>query len=155
MLIRIYLSPRIGDGLSHETAFRPRFINYLDVSDRWEGMDHPINNHFLCCVWTTETAHEQIASDPLIFPLSDLITDDEDKKIKFNTRVSLDPEKETALKNILEAKGLTSKHKYKSVDTLKDILRIYIHDILNEQIKSAGRTGTVDGHRIIFAREEI
>lgn len=84
MPIRIYQSPQIGDGLSPMTAFRSRLHQHIDITqgDHFDEIDNPLTRTSISTVWATQAAHDRIALDPKIIPLSDLWVDDANKKDK-------------------------------------------------------------------------
>lgn len=76
---RFYRTPRLGDGLSKQTAFRSKLHDLaLVVSDGtqdfwcWPNRAMPV---CICFVWCQSATHTTIAADAEIFPLSPELAD--------------------------------------------------------------------------------
>ena len=76
---RFYRTPRLGDGLSRQTAFRSKLYDLaLIISDgtqdfwNWPNRAMAVS---LCFVWCPSATHAAIAADPEIFPLSPELDD--------------------------------------------------------------------------------
>ena len=77
MAVRFYLVPKIGDGLTPFTAFRPKYTGPNDLgpgislAGRWSANDYGLEDCFLLCADVTTSEHTALnaQTDVLAVPL--------------------------------------------------------------------------------------
>ena len=77
--VRFYFVPKIGDGLTRETAFRPKYVDPgelgigLDIQGAWSGMDYGPESVFLLAIDVTTEQHNALSAqtDVLAVPALD------------------------------------------------------------------------------------
>lgn len=68
MAVHVYLVPKIGDGLTPFSAFRPKYTDPdsvqagWNISGRWQAMDYGPENAFLLIADTTNAEHTALSS---------------------------------------------------------------------------------------------
>ena len=63
MAIRFYLVPKAGDGLTHDTRFRPQYIADV-IAGPWQAMDYGQEPWMLVAAEVTPAEHSTIAANP-------------------------------------------------------------------------------------------
>jgi hypothetical protein len=151
MKIAIYISERIGNGqcspeedprtwTESTGAYRPKALDMLkhEEGETMDMIDHPYTHHAICTVWAGDDTHDKLDKEKKNTRLSDLWENEEDKKAKYGKEKLKDKgkDKHDKVKQVLEEKmGLKTKGKYVDhKDTLKDLVRIAIHDTLDAQM---------------------
>lgn len=111
MAIRYYLVPKIGDGNSISTAFRPKYIESMGL--RWSAMDYGIEPIFLVSAEVNPQQHNDIISNPDVLSIP----------ASFDSQI--DPAILTAVKNKLE--GIRVPGSWLSeTNTWRDALRVLV-----------------------------
>lgn len=81
--MRYYVMPKIGDGLSPPTAFRPKYIDPGSLSPTWnvgawQGMDYGLENVFVVALTLTPTDHTTLTAQPDVLaipsPIANLVS---------------------------------------------------------------------------------
>lgn len=78
MPVRVYLVPKIGDGLSPTSAFRPKYSDRdslgagWNISGRWQGYDYGSESSFLLIANTTAEEHTTLNAQTDVLTVPDL-----------------------------------------------------------------------------------
>lgn len=105
MTYRLYLATRIGDGITHQTAFRSKLVNYIvndGTKDFWSWGNRATAFCF-CLALCDSPLHATIAADVDIIALSPELADTAAITTYLNGLVGTLP---TNISNALEAAGI-------------------------------------------------
>ncbi len=122
MLVRFYIAPQTGDGLTVETGFRSIINNYVNVAagEWFDEIDNPARRISIVCVHAPQATHDTIAADSTIIAIGNPI---EEANIKnaLDAPISAIPNVAT-LKTKLEGIGISTSW-YSADNTVRDGIR--------------------------------
>jgi hypothetical protein len=116
MTQRVYIVPKVGDGLTPETSFRAKYFEAMQIGTYWRSLDYGLEPYFLVSMDVTPEQHADLVAnaDVLAFPS--------------NLQATLTNGAVTAIQTELDARNIPVQNLTTSTtyaDVLRRIIRVF------------------------------